>query len=470
MLFPTVEFGIFFLIVFFASWLAYSKPLLRKYILLVASYFFYGYWDWRFAILLFFCCYSSYWFGRWMAGTEDAKLRKRLIIISTVINLGILGFFKYYGFFITNFNEMLSAFGFGFQISALEVILPVGISFFTFQAMSYVIDVYRKDIPAADSAVDVLLYVAFFPQLVAGPIVRASEFLPQLYKHVEKDQIKVAQAATLILGGLFKKVVIANYLAIQIVDPVFQDPSQYSSFDTLFAVYAYAVQIYCDFSAYSDIAIGVAYLFGYEFTINFNHPYRSLSIQEFWRRWHISLSTWLRDYLYIPLGGNRKGRLMTYRNLALTMLLGGLWHGAAWNFVFWGALHGGGLAVERYIAEKRGKREKTMIGKVVSFLFVFHFVCLTWVFFRASSFASAMEYLSSIAKFDFSGSILTPLGVTIILYGIASNFTPKNWGLYIREKFANLHPVVQAGAFGVVLVLIGAFGPEGVAPFIYFQF
>jgi D-alanyl-lipoteichoic acid acyltransferase DltB (MBOAT superfamily) len=470
MLFPTVEFAIFFLIVFFASWLAYSKPLLRKYILLVASYFFYGYWDWRFALLLFFCSYSSYWFGKWMSDSDDAIKRKRLIIVSTALNLGILGFFKYYGFFVSNFNEMLLSLGIGYRIIALEVILPVGISFFTFQAMSYVIDVYRNDIPAAKSPVDVLLYVSFFPQLVAGPIVRASEFLPQLYTHPEKNKIKAAQAATLILGGLFKKVVIANYLAIQIVDPIFQNPLQYSSFDTIFGVYAYAVQIYCDFSAYSDIAIGIALLFGYEFTINFNHPYRSLSIQEFWRRWHISLSSWLRDYLYIPLGGNKKGRLKTYRNLLITMFLGGLWHGAAWNFVLWGALHGTGLAVERYINEKRGKKEKTFFGKAISFFFVFNFVCLTWVFFRADSFSTAMQYLESIVKFDFSGSVLSPLGITIILYGIASNFTPQNWGVFIRDYFGRLNPVAQAAIFGGVLVLIGAFGPEGVAPFIYFQF
>lgn len=445
-------------------------PEIRKLVLLSASYFFYAYWDWRFALLLLFCSSNSYIFGRMLDSERSPQSRKQVIIISTVINLGVLGFFKYYGFFTHSFNSLLTSIGLPPTIPFLEVVLPVGISFFTFQAMSYVIDVYRGDLEPSKSFTDVLLYISFFPQLVAGPIVRAAHFLPQLKNSFDISQIQTAKAATHIIGGLFKKVVIANFLAEKIVDPVFTSPLQYSSIDVLFALYAYAVQIYCDFSAYSDIAIGIAYLFGYQFNENFDHPYRSLSVQEFWRRWHISLSTWLRDYLYIPLGGSRLGKLKTYRNLSITMLLGGLWHGAAWNFVFWGALHGGALAIERMFTEKFGTKEKGILGKIIAFILVFHFVCLTWIFFRASSFESATEFINALLKFDFTPGILNPFITLMIVFGIATNFTPKSWGVTVRYYFSQLHPIAQGAIAGLLISFIGAMGPEGVAPFIYFQF
>lgn len=471
MLFPTVEFALFFIVVFSIGWSLVGKPGMRKFFLTAASYFFYGYWDWRFAFLLLFCSYTSWLFGIMMRDSKSDRSRKNIITASVTINLSVLGFFKYYGFFTSSFNDMLHNLGVQGGIPFMEVVLPVGISFFTFQAMSYVIDVYRKDIPASSNLLDVLFYVSFFPQLVAGPIVRAADFMPQINLKPDIHNIQAQKAATLILGGLFKKIVIANYLASTIVDPVFNNPSAYSTTDVMFALYGYAVQIYCDFSAYSDIAIGIAHLFGFRFLENFNHPYRALSVQDFWRRWHISLSTWLRDYLYIPLGGNRKGKIMTYRNLALTMLLGGLWHGAAWNFILWGALHGGALAVERFFKEKfPSAKEQSVFGKIISTVLVFHFVCFTWIFFRSVGFDTASAFIASVLKFDFSVQLLTPAVALTVLFGIATNFTPKHWGSIVQEKLSGLHPVVQAVLVGVALMLISVMGPEGVAPFIYFQF
>lgn len=472
MLFPTIDFGIFFLFVFFMNWrFAWRSESSRKWFLTAASYFFYGYWDWRFMFLLAFCSLGAYAIGLLLQNAKTDKERKQYITISVVVNLAVLGFFKYFNFFTQSFNELTTSLGLGASVPFLEIVLPVGISFFTFQAMSYVIDVYRGEITASRSAVNVMMYISFFPQLVAGPIVRASHFMPQLDRKPDYDTIDVSRAARLILGGLFKKIVISNYVATLLVDPVFENPAVHSSVDSLFAVYGYAVQIYCDFSAYSDIAIGVALLLGYHFPDNFNHPYRAATIQDFWRRWHISLSTWLRDYLYIPLGGSKNGKPKTYRNLALTMLLGGLWHGAAWNFVFWGALHGGGLAIERYVREKLPpKKETPLWSKALKIFLLFHFVCLTWVYFRAPSFGYATEFLASVAALDFSTELLTPFVIGLIALGLLINFIPREWDLRVQRAFGELPALAQGAIVAATLVALGAMGPDGVAPFIYFQF
>jgi D-alanyl-lipoteichoic acid acyltransferase DltB (MBOAT superfamily) len=356
------------------------------------------------------------------------------------------------------------------ELPFVEILLPVGISFFTFHGVSYITDVYRGDVAVCRSPLDMALYMSFFPQLVAGPIVRAAYFLPQLAR-LSDEPVPIAAALMLILGGMIKKVIIANYLATGLVDPVFAAPDQYGGPDLLLATYAYAVQIYCDFSAYTDIAIALAALCGFRFPRNFNQPYRAQRLREFWQRWHISLSTWLRDYLYKPLGGNRHGRFNTYRNLMITMLLGGIWHGAAWKFVMWGALHGGGLAVERMCEPLIGRRPITLAGKIVSTLVVFHFVCLAWIFFRAEDFTVAGVFITGL----FHGwtepvQQAQPAMVALIVIGMVGQFLPP--GSFERVGLAMQRvPYWGLGAAaGLVLAAINALGPEGIAPFIYFRF
>ncbi|GJQ61334.1 MAG: alginate O-acetyltransferase [Melioribacteraceae bacterium] len=470
MLFPTVEFGIFFLLVFAVSWASRSLPSIRKWFLIAASYYFYAFWDWRFAFLLFIISATTWFFGRQLKFETGEKNRRSVLIVAVMIDLLVLGFFKYYGFFSTSFNNLLLSFGLNSYFNVLDIILPVGISFFTFQAISYVVDVYRNEITPSDEIVDVLLYVSFFPQLVAGPIVRASDFIPQLSKKPELTPENISRAFILIIIGLFKKVFFANYLASLLIDKVFEDPTAYSSLENLFAVYGYAFQIYFDFSAYSDIAIGVALLLGYHFKDNFNQPYRAYTIRDFWRRWHISLSTWLRDYVYIPLGGSKAGKWKTYRNLAITMLLGGLWHGAAWNFILWGALHGFALMTERAFYNKFNIRISSPVLKVILTLFVFHFVCFTWIFFRSVDFDSAILMINNIAALTAASNLITPFVLLLLFSGLLFTYFPKSLIRRIEIESARIHPVAAGVLVGIFLVLLGALSPEGVSPFIYFQF
>jgi alginate O-acetyltransferase complex protein AlgI len=315
-----------------------------------------------------------------------------------------------------------------------------------------------------------LLYMSFFPQLVAGPIVRAAYFLPQLARP-STEPIPIAAALLLILGGLFKKVVVANYLATSLVDPVFAAPTSYGGPDLLLATYGYAVQIYCDFSAYSDMAIALSALLGFRFPANFNQPYRAQRLREFWQRWHISLSTWLRDYLYKPLGGNRYGRLKTYRNLIVTMLLGGIWHGAGWKFVAWGALHGSGLAVERIFEPWLGRRPSSLVGKLVATALVFHFVCLGWIFFRAEDFAMAKLYIAGLGSGWGDGvQQAAPAMVALIGIGLIGQFTPTALFERTVSAFARLPGWGLGAITGMGVAAINALGPEGIAPFIYFRF
>ncbi|WP_018502128.1 MBOAT family O-acyltransferase [Parafrankia discariae] len=357
MVFPTIEFAAFLVVVMAVSWLLMPVPLLWKPFILGASYFFYAYADARFVLLIV----ASTLINQAAAVAIDRFRDRRILIAAIVCDLGLLGWFKYYGFFALSVDRALQDVGLPAPLPLLQVALPIGISFFTFQALSYVIDVWRGDIRPV-SLIDFAVYEAFFPHLVAGPIVRASEFTPQLTSPRDPRQVQVTRAVFLIAGGLVKKVVLADLLATRIVDPVFDAPGRHSSGEIAVAVYGYAVQIYCDFSAYSDIAIGVALLLGFRFPDNFDRPYTATSLQDFWRRWHMTLSRWLRDYVYLPLGGNRSGRRRTYVNLMITMVLGGLWHGAAWTFVVWGALHGGGLAAERAWRARRDGRPPAVGG------------------------------------------------------------------------------------------------------------
>ncbi|HET8729473.1 MAG TPA: MBOAT family O-acyltransferase [Alphaproteobacteria bacterium] len=468
MLFPTLDFALFFLAVFAAAWAARNRPEARKLLLLGASYVFYGYWDWRFCLLLFASSVINYGAGLLIEGAQDPRRRRATLAMAVALNLTLLGFFKYFGFFVLSLNDLLFSLGFTRELPFLEIILPVGISFFTFQGISYVVDVHRGAVPAVRSPVDLLLYISFFPQLVAGPIVRAAHFLPQLAVRPDPDRILAAGGLLLILMGLFKKMVVATWLATEMVDLVFLDPSFHGPVDLLLGIYGYAVQIYCDFSAYSDIAIGVAALLGFRFQRNFDQPYRAGSLREFWRRWHISLSAWLRDYVYIPLGGNRGGRLATLRNLMVTMLLGGIWHGAAWTFVFWGFLHGLGLAAERLLG---GWGEAASpVRRALATLAVFHFVCLAWIFFRAESFDVALSYLAGFFQPGVPAGFATPFILALLGIGFAMNFAPAGSFARAAHGFGRLPAWMQGALVGVGIVAIDALGPAGVAPFIYFQF
>lgn len=481
MIFPTVEFAVFFLIVFALHWLILDRTRSWKWFMLAASYFFYGYWNWKFVALLILSSMINHGAALWIERLPRGAWRKSVLAVAVTFNLGTIAFFKYSLFLVeqafwicrflpgeVNFDTWAPVFD---QVSG--IVLPVGISFFTFQALSYVGDVYRGRMKTADSLLDFSLYLAFFPQLVAGPIVRAIDLIGQLAKPVRPSRIDTGRAAWLILGGLFKKIVIANYLAAHIVDPVFARPDLYGRWDTLFAVYAYAIQIYCDFSAYSDMAIGFALLLGIRISLNFDAPYLAGSIQHFWRRWHISLSSFLRDYLYIPLGGSRRGEVMVYRNLFITFLLGGLWHGAGWTFIAWGALHGFYLSIERAGArfmERRGIEPRGWIMAVVQRLWVWHLVCLSWLFFRCGTFADATEMLSALSRAAGPAELVTVPLVAVFITGYLTQLLDgarceRGW-----NAFGHLHPVWQGVITAVILTVILGLGPKGVAPFIYFQF
>src|SRR5215207_3972423 len=433
---------------------------------LAASYVFYGWWDWRFCGLLAASTLANQVFAVAIHRAREQRQRKALLTIAVVANLGALGFFKYYDFFVTSAQNALADVGIDVSRAVLDVTLPIGISFFTFQALSYVIDVYRGDFQPVTLA-KFAVYLSFFPHLVAGPIVRAREFLPQLGKPRDPRRVDVGLAAFLIVGGLFKKVVIANYLADSIVDDVFAAPELHSAPEVLFATYAYAVQIYCDFSGYTDIAIGVALLLGFRFPQNFDAPYSAESLQDFWRRWHMTLSRWLRDYLYIPLGGSRGSKLFTYRNLMLTMLLGGLWHGAAWTFVVWGGIHGGAMSVERWA---RDRFHGFHMPFWLAWLITFHVVCLAWIFFRSPDLGTAFDMIGGLTAGGPSPLVTLPMVfltlAAIAIQGVPSNFWERT------EAWLVARPVAAQGiAGGVLLVAMdAAVGQEGVAPFIYYQF
>jgi len=365
MLFPTITFAVFFLLVFVGSWLLMPRPRLWKPFILIASCVFYGWWEWRFVLLLVVSAVANQLFAAAIQGARTRSARKWLLAGAVAANLGVLGWFKYYGFFVTSVVNFLGAFGLNADLPLLRIVLPIGISFLTFRVLSYVIDVYRGSLRTA-SMLDFGVYVSFFPYTLAGPIARASEFLPQLRAPRDPRRVDTSRAFFLIFAGLAKKMLLADYLATHIVNGVFTTPGQYTSLETLVGIIGYAVQIYCDFSAYADIAIGISLLLGFELPDNFEAPYTAVSVQDFWRRWHMTLSRWLRDYLYIPLGGSRKGQVRTYVNLMLTMVLGGLWHGAGWTFIFWGFLFGGALVIEHRRLDVRraraARRRRTAAG------------------------------------------------------------------------------------------------------------
>lgn len=465
-----------FLLLFVGSYLGskLSKTREQKHIvLLIASYLFYGYWDVRFLLLLILQTYISYILAKQIARATEQKRAKTFMLIGVSISLAILGFFKYFNFFVESFAQL---FGIS-SLGTLNIILPVGISFYTFQALSYLIDVYRKQLKACDRFLNISLYISFFPQLVAGPIVRASDFLPQLDEDRPMTRENFVDGMQIFLFGLIKKVVIADRLAV-CVDAAFASPASYSGLSLFLAVVAYSIQIYCDFSGYSDMAIGVAKTFGYDLCKNFDMPYLSQNPTELWQRWHISLSTWLRDYLYIPLGGNRKGKVRTKINLMLTMLLGGLWHGANWQMVLWGALHGGALVVHKTVREQSNRRGIHIhnawlkrIVSVVSVIATYLFTCLCWVFFRAQSFPDAITILSRIATG--AEGIRYYYVFTFLFVGVIAIATAIG---AVKNQRHGFYPVLDLSKFWNKVILILAilltlmFFYAGDTAFIYFQF
>ncbi|MFN2616571.1 MAG: MBOAT family protein [Thermoleophilaceae bacterium] len=463
MVFPSLEFAIFFPIVLTLSWALMPHPRLWKPFILLASYVFYAAASVKYCALLAGVALANQ-AGAQLVHRASSERRRTLITAATVVvDLGTLGVFKYYGFFTQQVSDFLHSIGLGLPLPLVSLALPVGLSFWTFQAISYVVDVKRGIIEPAPT-LDVMLYLSFFPHVVAGPIVRAREFLPQLRSPRDPRNVAVGSAMVLIALGLVKKVAIADYLARTVVDPVFGVPQAYHAPDVLLAAYAYAAQIYCDFSGYTDIAIGAALLMGVVFPQNFNSPYRATSFRDFWRRWHMTLSRYLRDFLYIPLGGNRDGRLRTARNLMITMTLGGLWHGAAWGFVLWGALHGAGLVIERVL---RGRFEAPAWLRWAA---VFNLVVLGWILFRSRDLNLAGDFLSRLAD-PGPATLWSAPAVLAVVGVIGFQLLPPRPLEALRLRVAELSPAVLGVALALVIAVVGATVPsQAVPPFIYFQF
>ena len=459
-----------FLCIYF---LLQKKTSARLLFVLLFSYYFYYKSSGFYFFLLAIVTVSDYLLARWMNRTEDNRLRKCLVTTSLLVDLGLLCYFKY-----TNFIGQIIASLTRGHFEMLDIFLPVGISFFTFQSLSYTIDVYRREIQPLNSLLDYAFYVSFFPQLVAGPIVRAKDFIPQIRKPLFVSDEMLGRAVFLIMAGLFKKTVISDYISINFVDRVFDNPLLYSGVENLMAVYGYTLQIYCDFSGYSDMAIGIALLLGFRFNINFDSPYKSASVTEFWHRWHISLSSWLRDYLYISLGGNRKGKFRQYFNLVITMFLGGLWHGAAWNFALWGMLHGVALAFHKAYRTLLGKKkgeESHGWKRILAILITFHFVCFCWVFFRNPDFSSSLDMIDQIVN-HFSPQVLPQLlsgywlVLSLMLLGYLIHYVPDSWEERC-VRFVTWLPLIGKALFMVAIIyIVIQMKSSEIQPFIYFQF
>ena len=445
MLFTTGKYWLFLTIVFFVYWSVARRRSPRVAVILLASYYFYALWNPAFIPLLFGLSTIDFLTARGISLTTRPRLRRALLITSTLTDVGTLIVFKYFNFFSTSTTALLELLHVQTRSFLIEdLVIPLGLSFLTFRSLSYVIDVYRKTMPATDRYFDYLAFVAFFPTLIAGPVVRAKELLPQ-FSQPKMENEQGVEAIFLILVGLVKKVAIADMIGMNLVDRVFDQPQLYSSLETLAAIYGYALQIYCDFSGYSDIAIGSAMLLGFKLPDNFNSPYRAQNLRDFWKRWHITLSNWLFDYVYISIGGLRKRRFNLYRNLFLTFLIGGLWHGASWTFVIWGAMHGLGLSVTHWWSGRRThKPSQSYWPKVVATVATFHFVCLTWIVFRSQDLSQAIAVLKRLTTFQFSTSNLPTSLLLLLIFGFASHFIPTRATTRLREAWRWLPAPAQA--------------------------
>lgn len=514
-------------IVFYFIYICLRKTFhARLFYVVVFSLFFYYKSSGLYLFILIGSSLMDYTFANTINNSTNETKKRLLLTTSVILNLGLLGYFKYTNFFLDGFNFFSDT-----KFHLDDLILPVGISFYTFQSISYIIEIYRKEIEPTRNFLDYLFFISFFPQLVAGPIVRAKDFIPQIYSNLTVTRSQVNEGMLLIIGGVLKKAVISDYISINFVDRVFDAPNSYSAFENLMASYGYSIQIYCDFSGYSDMAIGIALLLGYRLPMNFNVPYQSTSITEFWRRWHISLSTWLKDFLYISVGGNRKGTfggylfpslffigiigwgiysystsiypliigilafvvfmltiafsktkqksLFTNFNLLTTMLLGGLWHGASLRFIIWGALHGIALAVHKIIIELfPHKKDKpvSLVWRVTSIILTFHFVTFCWIFFRANSFETALNIIYNIADLEYDWEAWQTISMgyknvfLLIAIGFIWHFVPKRW-MDIPNQWFNVAPIfVKSVVLGFVFWVVYATAAAGPQPFIYFQF
>jgi alginate O-acetyltransferase complex protein AlgI len=469
MLFTQGNYLLFLLAVFFAYWLIAAHLQRRIVFLLTASYGFYLASGWQSVVLLFAVSTIDYCVTRLMQSSDSQHTRKLLLAVSLTTDLGVLCVFKYANFFLGNAANV-----FGFHVPTLRLLVPLGLSFFIFQSLAYVIDSYRRCVEPARTYLEYLAFIAFFPTLVAGPILRASQFLPQLRQPLTLSAEQGGQALALIAVGLLKKIAVADYLSVNLVERVFDFPERYSSLEVLIGVYGYALQIYADFSGYSDIAIGSALLLGFALPENFNLPYRAADLPDFWRRWHISLSTWLRDYVFFSIAGARiRNVKMLYAASLLTMLLGGLWHGAAWTFVMWGLLHGLGLVVVRWWQNQktfgrtfRASRSAT----IISIFITFHFICLTWIFFRAETLTQALSIIKQIGRGSVDFTNLNAGILWLIAGGLLMQWLPSGIWTTTQRGFTRLPAPAQALLlFGLSLGLY-AVASSDVAPFIYTRF
>ena len=481
MLFNSIDFAIFLPVVFALYWFVFKNSLkLQNLLILAASLVFYGWWDWRFLFLLLFSSFLDFNIGKRLYKTTDPKHRKALLWISIIVNLGFLGFFKYFNFFLDNFVTAFSFFGQPIGLRALSIVLPVGISFYTFQTLSYTIDVYRLKLEPAKDAISFFAFVSFFPQLVAGPIERATNLLPQFYRKRAFDYGKATDGLRQILWGLFKKVVIADNCA-QIANTIFDSPDQYPGSMLLLGAIFFAFQIYGDFSGYSDIAIGTSRLFGFNLMQNFAFPYFSRDIAEFWRRWHISLSTWFRDYLYIPLGGSRGGMWMKIRNTFIIFLVSGFWHGADWTFIVWG-----GLNALYFLPLMLSGKNRNNLGIVAQDSFLptpleslqmvgtFLITVLAWIFFRAQSMRHAISYISGIFSESLFAvpELLNGMKITALLLFF---FLIAEWlgrrGQFAMENIITINfRLMRWAVYAFLIFLIGMYMQTEKTEFIYFQF
>jgi alginate O-acetyltransferase complex protein AlgI len=470
--FNSLDYFLFLALVLGGFWLA-ARSAFRFVLLLVASCIFYMAWNPGYLIFVLLSICIDYLAATGMMSSPDLQSRRAWLALSLTTNLGLLGTFKYFNFFSTSVADTLNVFGLHISPPHLDVLLPVGISFYTFESLSYTIDVYRGTLPPARSFSRFACFITFFPHLVAGPIVRAADFLPQLDKTPRLSAKDVGEGMFLIATGLIKKVIFADYLAVNLIDRVFDDPSAYSSAEVMVGLYAYTLQIFCDFSGYTDVARGSGMLFGLQLPENFDRPYLAKSPAEFWRRWHMTLSTWLRDYLYFPLGGSKVPPARAYFNLFLTVALVGLWHGAAWTFVLYGVLHGSAMVVHRFF-HRRSKRSKFAVDPaaltVLKIFGTLHFVVLSRIFFRASSFENAKEVMRQLTEgstdvFHITGSVWA-----LLLFGYFAHFTPKGLFEGIRQGFIRLPAPAQGAVLAGVAGALMLVATENVVPYIYFQF
>ncbi|MCI0489348.1 MAG: MBOAT family protein [Blastocatellia bacterium] len=466
----------FLIAVFFAYWLVAGRLRLRIAFLATASCLFYALVGGQALALLFAISIIDFTTTRLMARCEDRTRRKLLLTVSLSIDIGALCFFKYANFFMESVADGLSIFGVAIATSSLNLLVPVGISFFIFQSLAYVIDVYRKDADPAPGYQDYLAFVSFFPTIVAGPILRAKQLLPRLRDRLTLDAAKGGQALFLIAVGLIKKIAIADYLSANFVDRVFDFPERFSSLEVMTAVYGYALQIYADFSGYSDIAIGSALLLGFTLPDNFNAPYRAKDLPEFWRRWHITLSTWLRDYVFFTVVGKRaRSAAALYCGLVVTMLIGGLWHGAAWTFALWGLAHGLGLAAARAFASLKKRfqfpaSEGFLWPRVLSVFITFHFVCFAWILFRADTLDKALSVFGQLLAFTADTTNLALPVALLILLGFIAHWTPDRVWSAARTGFVRLPALAQACALVLLAMGLYSVASSDVAPFIYSRF